>query len=311
MLGILSKSCCVVVLGVAAATVGCGRTESISTVPSDITAASAADDSELRPLVGLATEAAAPTVQVPPQVAPVVAVTADEEHGHKPGMHGGIIVSIGRDSYHAEAVFEKGGVLRIFMLGNDETRVQEVDAQKLVAYVRPEGGAEASSFALEPEPQEGDAEGQTSQFTGTLPADLAGKALEVTIPSLRIASERFRLGFKSVTEDHAAEMPEKVADDEERQLYLTPGGLYTQADIEANGNATASEKFANFVSAHDLHPKSGDVICPVTLTKANPECTWIIGGKEYQFCCPPCVDEFLQLAKTKPEAVQAPESYVK
>lgn len=26
----------------------------------------------------------------------------DDDHGHKPGAHGGIIVEIGRDNYHAE-----------------------------------------------------------------------------------------------------------------------------------------------------------------------------------------------------------------
>lgn len=45
---------------------------------------------------------------------------AVSEHAHKPGDHGGIIVEIGRDNYHAEAVFEKGGVLRLYTLGKDE-----------------------------------------------------------------------------------------------------------------------------------------------------------------------------------------------
>jgi YHS domain-containing protein len=47
------------------------------------------------------------------------------------------------------------------------------------------------------------------------------------------------------------------------------------------------------------------------MTKANAEFTWVIGGKPYQFCCPPCVDEFLALAKKSPEKVNAPETYVK
>jgi hypothetical protein len=106
-------------------------------------------------------------------------------------------------------------------------------------------------------------------------------------------------------------MPAKVADEEERKLYLTPGGIYTQADIEANGNMTVSQKFASFQAAHDLNPKVGDKICPVTLTKANPKCSWIVGGKTYEFCCPPCVDEFVKLAKSKPEDVKEPEHYVK
>src|SRR5262245_6972704 len=54
-----------------------------------------------------------------------------EEHAHKPSAHGGIVVSIGRDSYHAEAVFEKGGTLRLYMLGQDETKVLEVESQTL------------------------------------------------------------------------------------------------------------------------------------------------------------------------------------
>ena len=119
----------------------------------------------------------------------------------------------------------------------------------------------------------------------------------------------------STTESHAkhgeSTMPDKVANDEERELYLTPLGAYTQSDIEANGNMTASQKFVGFRAAHDLHPKAGDKICPVTLTLANPECAWIIGGKTYEFCCPPCIDEFLTLAKTNPEKLKEPDDYKK
>ncbi len=105
-------------------------------------------------------------------------------------------------------------------------------------------------------------------------------------------------------------MPDKVADNEERELYLTAAGKYTLEDIEANGNRTASEKFKGFKAAHDLRPQPGDKICPVTLTKANPQCTWIVGGQEYQFCCPPCIDEFVALAKEDGE-IKDPEDYVK
>ncbi len=69
-------------------------------------------------------------------------------------------------------------------------------------------------------------------------------------------------------------MPDPVGDDEERNLYLTPAGLYTEADIQANGNVTASQKFKGFKAKHELKPKSGDKICPVTMTKANPKCAW-------------------------------------
>jgi multiple sugar transport system substrate-binding protein len=39
------------------------------------------------------------------------------------------------------------------------------------------------------------------------------------------------------------------------------------------------------------------VICPISKTKAAPKFSWVVGGKTYQFCCPPCVDEFVQTAK--------------
>ena len=238
----------------------------------------------------------------------------DDEHGHVGGAHGGIIVSIGQDNYHAEAVFENDGVLRLFMLGNDESKVIEIDAQKLVAFVKPEGEKRSTSIVLRPESQPGDSSGKTSQFVGHLPSDVAGKNVEVVIPSVRIGEERFRIGFKSdqaESNGHGEPMPDKVADERERDLYLTPGGLYTEADIASNGRKTASERFAGFKPAHDLHPQLGDKICPISLTKSNPQCTWVVGGKTYEFCCPPCVDEFVTLAKTKPEAIKEPESYVK
>jgi YHS domain-containing protein len=60
-----------------------------------------------------------------------------------------------------------------------------------------------------------------------------------------------------------------------------------------------------------MKPKPGDKICPVTMTKANPKCAWVVGGKTYEFCCPPCVDEFVKLAKENPNDVKAPGAYIK
>ncbi|MEX0820434.1 MAG: permease [Pirellulaceae bacterium] len=107
------------------------------------------------------------------------------------------------------------------------------------------------------------------------------------------------------------EMPDKITDEAERGLYLSPGGIYTAADIAANGGQTASQRFAGFRSSHDMNPPTGSLICPVTQTKANPQCTWIVNGKTYQFCCPPCVDEFVRMAKESPEEIKEPEDYVK
>jgi YHS domain-containing protein len=233
------------------------------------------------------------------------------EHAHKPGAHGGIIVSIGVDSYHAEAVVEKGGGLRLLMLGQDESRIQEVDSQTLTAYVKVPGDAEATPIELSAVPQEGDGPGQTSQFVGQLPAEVIGRELEVTIPLLRIAGERFRVGFTTASASHADEMPAAASGAEEQALYLTPGGIYTDADIAANGGITAAAKFRGIMAKHDMTPDPGDRICPITHTKANAKFSWIVGGKSYEFCCPPCVDEFVRLAKEEPDAIQTPEAYVK
>lgn len=242
--------------------------------------------------------------------------TAAGEHGHKPGQHGGFVVEIGRDNYHAEAIFEKNGVVRLITLGKDEARIEEVETQTLTAFARLVGSTEeAVEIEFKPNPQAGDAEGKTSRFIGTLPANLRGKAVEITVQNIRIGGNRFRFGFNTApSEVHAAgDMPAKVADEEERKLYLTPGGKYTEADIKANGNMTASQKFKGFKAQHDLKPKPGDKICPVTLTKANPLCTWIVGGKTYEFCCPPCVDEFVSQAKDPQTAgeLKEPGDYVK
>lgn len=115
----------------------------------------------------------------------------------------------------------------------------------------------------------------------------------------------------AVPAGHDDGMPDGLADAEARELYLTPGGLYTEADIKANGSVTAGAKFKGVMSKHDFKPKAGDAICPITLTKVNPQFTWIIGGKTYQFCCPPCIDEFVLLAKTSPEQIKDPSFYVK
>lgn len=238
---------------------------------------------------------------------------ADSEHGHKDGQHGGTIVSLGRDSYHVEAVVAADGQIRLFTLGKDETRVIDVESQVLKGYVKAQSDTEAQEVSFEPTPQDGDTVDRTSVFVGKLPAALMGRSLEVTIPNIRIDGERFRLGFQTTQAEHAesTSMPEKVGSAAEKELYLTPGGHYTTADIQANGNLTASQKFKGIKSDHNMNPKPGDTVCPISGTKANPKFTWIIGGKPYQFCCPPCVDEFLTNAKTSRDPLPDLDSFIK
>src|SRR5438105_4304603 len=57
-----------------------------------------------------------------PQAALDIPAAVSEDHDHKPSAHGGLIVPIGRNNYHAEAVFEKDGVLKLYTLGADEAK---------------------------------------------------------------------------------------------------------------------------------------------------------------------------------------------
>lgn len=242
-----------------------------------------------------------------------IAGDADSEHGHIPGAHGGIMISLGRDSYHVEAVIDSAGAVRLYTLGKDESRVIDVESQTLKGFVKAEGDADSKPISFEASPQDGDSPGKTSLFMGQLPQELVGRKLDVTIPNIRIDGERFRLGFVSGQESHdeSSDMPAKVANEAERELYLTPGGRYTVADIEANGNMTASQKFKGMKSEHDMKPEVGDMLCPISGTKANSKFTWIIDGKPYEFCCPPCVDEFLASAKESTDPLPDPDSFIK
>ncbi len=119
----------------------------------------------------------------------------DHGHAHKPGAHGGMIVSLGKDSYHAEAVFEKDGALRLYMLGKDESKPQEVEVQELVAHVIPAGSTDAVQVKLTADRQKGDAAGKTTVFVGKFPPELHGKKVQVTINNIQIGTERFRITF--------------------------------------------------------------------------------------------------------------------
>jgi hypothetical protein len=233
------------------------------------------------------------------------------DHGHEQGRNGGIIVSLGSDHYHAEALFEAGGKFKLFMLDHDQAQVLAVPTQELNGYLRVPGRAAAIQLKLTPEPQRGDGPGQTSLFVGKVPPEVVGRELIVIVPNIEIAGKRYNFSFTTEADENGPPMPAKITDDAERDLYLSAGGRYTQADIEANGAQTASQKYAGFHSAHDPNPKPGDYICPITATKANPDCTWTVGGETYQFCCPPCIDEFVQRAKTQTDALSPARTYMK
>ncbi|MFM7517479.1 MAG: hypothetical protein ACKO3V_11095 [Pirellula sp.] len=103
----------------------------------------------------------------------------EHEHEHPPGTHGGTIVPLGADSYHAEALFEANGTLRLFMLGKDESRIHEIQVQTIKAFAKNPDSVEVKNIELNAEPQTGDSEGKTSQFVSKIPEELLGKSLRV------------------------------------------------------------------------------------------------------------------------------------
>ena len=234
-----------------------------------------------------------------------------QDHDHPPGPHGGTMVAVGGENhYHAEAVFERAGWVRLYTYGEDETQIYPTDARPVPATVRRPADATEFSILLSPEPQPGDPPGTASRFGGRLPRELDGGRIELVVPGMTFGGGRHRVAVKSEGEWHNDPAAEQAATEEERKLYLTPSGKYTEADIRANGGGTASEKFKGVKAEHDDAPKPGDRICPVSRTKANPKFAWVVGGKEYLFCCPPCVDEFVRWAKQNPDAVRPPEEYL-
>lgn len=223
--------------------------------------------------------------------------------------HGGVMVEIGEEAYHAEAVFEADGTVRLYLLGKDAKSVVEIDAKPVEAFAKPDGSPTATRFEFAPAPQDGDAPGKTSRLVGKLPADAVGKPVGVSIPNLRVGADRFRVGFHSPEPTGHDAMPAKRPDAEADKLFTTPGGLYTEADIKANGTKTPDEKYKGIRARHDAEPKPGDKICPISETLANPQFTWVVGGKTYEFCCTPCIEEFVAGAKEKPEGVKPPDAY--
>lgn len=237
---------------------------------------------------------------------------AVEEHTHHPAPHGGIIASVGADErhYHVEAVADRGHMLKLYTYGEDLDELLKIDHQILTAEVKSEGGAAAVPLVLMPMPQPGDADGKTSRFFGKLPEQLRGKKLSVHVPGIDLAGRQFSFDFAiDASEAHRDGLPDHG--DEEERLLLSAGGMYTEADIRASGGMAAFRKYEELQAGHDVRPRAGARLCPISLTKANRRFTWVVGGKTYVFCCPPCVEEFVRRAKEEPQTIKEPEMYVK
>ena len=213
-----------------------------------------------------------------------------------------------------EASLSPSGRLTIHFYGVKERQLEPFDAD-----VPPEAsllvtGEDSVPIALSARPYPGEPKGMSSRFVGETETKPGAVGLMLTVP---YQGRTYRVQWRpeqlppGAVEGGDAGMPAALGSDAAQKLFLTPGGGYTQADIDANGRTTASAKFGNQMSAHNSHPRPGDRICPISDTAASPKFAWIVGGKTYTFCCPPCVEEFVRKAKETPEKIKSPEEYVK
>ena len=165
-----------------------------------------------------------------------------DDHTHKPAAHGGTIVEIGRDNYHAEVVFAKDGDLNLYTLGKDESKSISVEIQTLKAHVKHD--EKSHEMELKPEPQKDDPKGKTSLFVGKLPAELIGKKLTVTIPSLMMEGTSFRVEFSSdgKHDDHKDHKEKDGKEHKDHKKEQTKGNPVDDEIKEARSKLTAADR---------------------------------------------------------------------
>ena len=87
-----------------------------------------------------------------------------EGHGHDhsaAGPHGGDLVELGEEEYHAEVVHEGGGVT-VYMLDGSAKNASPVDAAEVMINLVHDGKPE--QFVLQASPDSGDPQGKASRF---------------------------------------------------------------------------------------------------------------------------------------------------
>ena len=79
------------------------------------------------------------------------------EHGDPP--HGGTLIELGDEEYHAELVQDKAaGTVTVYILDSHVENPVPIAAEEITI------SAKSQSFALKAEPQEGEPQGQSSRF---------------------------------------------------------------------------------------------------------------------------------------------------
>lgn len=236
----------------------------------------------------------------------------DDDHSdHSNGPHGGSVIDFG--PHHAELVVDQAAKkATVYILDNKIKNAVPIAIEKLQFSVK----SPQFQVDLLPDPLPGESREKASRFSaanekfsnkqkfeGTLSGLLDGK------PYLGdFETKDHQEGDKHGKHEAAPKTDDGLA--KERDLFLTPGGIYTAADVAANGNTIPSIKYKGISWEHADDLKPGDRTCPITVNKADPKCTWIVNGKSYEFCCTPCLDKFVKWAKQEPAKIKEPDAYI-
>ncbi|MBI3823990.1 MAG: hypothetical protein HY289_15085 [Planctomycetes bacterium] len=214
------------------------------------------------------------------------------------GPHGGPCAEWGNENFHAEFIVDAAAKqVTVYILGSDPTKHPDEEPAKItevkLAFV---GTKPLVQLTLKYDEKE-TVKKKGIAFTGTDDRFATPEKLKVEI-SGKVVDKPYQ-----GTVDYKA--PKKTA-----SLFLTPGGIYTAADIKANGSTTAVEKFKGIKLKHIKELNPGDRFCPITGSKAHAEYAWVVNDHRYEFCCPPCVEDFIDWAHNDPEKIKKPSEYV-
>ncbi|MBY0587201.1 hypothetical protein K2X85_08495 [bacterium] len=174
-------------------------------------------------IVGCSNEAKPTTTKEKPATTPATDEHADEHAHPSHGPHGGDLIELGDEEYHAEFVHdEKTSDVTIYFLDAAVKNAVAIDATEIVINLKHDGKPEQHKLAAEP--QEGDSPGKSSRFVSKKNDDLchaieeegANAKLQVTIDGKpftgAIQHEHDHEGH-----DHDHEHKEHVGHDDEKK----------------------------------------------------------------------------------------------
>jgi hypothetical protein len=222
-----------------------------------------------------------------------------DPHSHEAGPHGGPIADWD-EKFHAEFTLNTANKEAVVFILDDKAKAAPKIEVKKISKVKLNVTSVTPILQLDlvHDPKRSDDKGIAYVATH----DHFAKDVEI-----RGAIDGSVEGYKSpMTGSFTYKPADKAKQQASRELYLKPGGIYTAADIKANGTQKPKD-----LGLDHVDPVVGDKICPVTGSKAHKEYQWVTQGQTYEFCCPPCVDTFLRWANKEPDKIKDAKEYVK